>query len=624
MSSNKKSIIIIVTLIIIISIIASILTFMYLKTDMFKSKDILFSKYFVQNFEVLDLLDDKSNPEVEGFLEEKPYVSNLNANIKYTENIETSDENTDNIINKIGVKVTNNVDKQNQYSYRDIVIENSADEENLFKIETLRDNQNYAVRLNGIKQFVSTENVENYNDNKVFQVKEIEDIFDKKIKITDMISFTEEEKKELINTYMNIIQINVGKDRYTKQKNTLITVDNKDVQTNAYSITLTIEEYNNIYVKILEQIKQDEIILSKIDKIVNNIEEVSGEESNIKAEEIRELFINYIQETIEKIQNNNIGNDEIKITIYENKGKTIRTNIERTANKITFDLYNQSSIKINQVVLGENTEERTLRIEKKDSDTLIEFMNIENNEIINTVRLKLNEDFSNEHLEKTMEIRIANQKYETIFEIHNNTDFVEQLQEQITLEENNVELDNLNKEQKEKIIAILNQNQEEQFNNLLEVVTLKDYIKMFQNLGMIKKNTINLPSDSEITDIERTRFNSKFEFFASNNLTKDNIKTLIEEVSNNFDDMKVLLKDGTIEDLDLDKLNDSNSENAKKYKENIVEILISIKEKSTNKEKEEDLLGYLDYNNTETYTVSLEYNDDKLVSIIRIKIEDND
>ena len=624
MSSKKKSIIIVVTLSIISIIIATTFAIMYFKTDMFKSNEILFSKYFAQNFEMIDLLNIKSNPEVKSMLETNPYTSSLKANIKYTENKETSDENTENIINKIGVKVTNNVDKSNEYSYRDILIGNlEEDEENLFRIETLTDNKIYAVRLNGIKQFVSTENVEENEENKSFQVKEIEDIVSK-IDTIDLIDFSEEEKKELLNTYLNIIQMNVTKDRYDRQRNTLITVNNQDVQTNAYSITLTFEEYNNMYIKVLEQIQQDEIILSKIDKIVNYLEEISSEESNIKGKELKELFIGYIQEKIEEIQNNNIGNDEVKITVYESKGKTVRTNIERTANKITLDLYNESDIKINQILLEENTEEKTLKIEKNSSDIIMEYTSVQNNEIINTISFNYKESLTNNHLEKTTDIKIGNQKYDSILTINNNIDFLEQLQEKMSLGENNIELDNLNKSQKQKIIAILNQNLEEQLKHLSEEITLEDYTKMFKNLGIIKQNTINLPGNVEVTDIERKRFNSKFEFFASTDLKKEHIETLMQEVSNNFDDMKILLKDGTIEDLEIDKLNDSNSEDAKKYKANIKEILISIKEKSTNKEKEEDLLEYLNFNDRDTYTVSLEYDDNKLVRIIRIKIESDE
>ena len=523
MSSKKKSIIIVVTLSIISIIIATTFAIMYFKTDMFKSNEILFSKYFAQNFEMIDLLNIKSNPEVKSMLETNPYTSSLKANIKYTENKETSDENTENIINKIGVKVTNNVDKSNEYSYRDILIGNlEEDEENLFRIETLTDNKIYAVRLNGIKQFVSTENVEENEENKSFQVKEIEDIVSK-IDTIDLIDFSEEEKKELLNTYLNIIQMNVTKDRYDRQRNTLITVNNQDVQTNAYSITLTFEEYNNMYIKVLEQIQQDEIILSKIDKIVNYLEEISSEESNIKGKELKELFIGYIQEKIEEIQNNNIGNDEVKITVYESKGKTVRTNIERTANKITLDLYNESAIKINQILLEENTEEKTLKIEKNSSDIIMEYTSVQNNEIINTISFNYKESLTNNHLEKTTDIKIGNQKYDSILTINNNIDFLEQLQEKMSLGENNIELDNLNKSQKQKIIAILNQNLEEQLKHLSEEITLEDYTKMFKNLGIIKQNTINLPGNVEVTDIERKRFNSKFEFFASTDLKKEHI-----------------------------------------------------------------------------------------------------
>ena len=84
MSSKKKSIIIVVTLSIISIIIATTFAIMYFKTDMFKSNEILFSKYFAQNFEMIDLLNIKNNPEVKSMIETNPYTSSIKANIKYT------------------------------------------------------------------------------------------------------------------------------------------------------------------------------------------------------------------------------------------------------------------------------------------------------------------------------------------------------------------------------------------------------------------------------------------------------------------------------------------------------------------------------------------------------------
>ena len=53
--------------------------------------------------------------------------------------------------------------------------------------------------------------------------------------------------------------------------------------------------------------------------------------------------------------------------------------------------------------------------------------------------------------------------------------------------------------------------------------------------------------------------------------------------------MKVLLKNGEIQDLDLDKIN--SSKKSSDYKKEISEILIYIKRNSNNVEKKADLLS---------------------------------
>lgn len=610
--SPRNKIIIIIASVSITIITGIMLLIMYLTTDMFKSSEVLFAKYFVQNFEVLDSLKSGSNVETEGLYETNPYISEVKANIKYIENIGTSDEKTNNIINKIGIKATNNIDKTNEYYYRDISV--GTQNEDLFRVESLKDNDNYAVRLNKIKQFVSTNNIENNKDIKAFKIHDLEEILPS-LEISKIISFSDEEKENLKNAYTNIIKTSVTKERYNKQKKTLITINDKDIQANAYSITLNIEEYNNIYIKILEKIKEDEIILAKIDELGNNIKKfISTEQS------ARELFVDYIQETIEEIQRNNIGNDEVKITVYESKGKTVRTSIERTANKIIFDIYNEKSFKINQVKLEEVTEERYLKFEGNDSNILVEYEDKQDNEIVKYISIEHRNNYSNNHLENNTDIKIANQRYESTLTVNNVVDFEGQLEDKVTLETDNVVLDELEEERKQDIVNILNENSKKQLDNLLQQVTLEDYKNMFRNLGIVRQNVVQLPGNTGVTDIERTRFNSQFEFFASSNLTKDNIVTLTQTLSNNFDDMKILLKDGTIEDLNLNRLK-ANNDDAKQYEENISEILVSIKENSKNETKENEILEYLEDNN-DTYTVSLEYDDNGLVRIVRIKIEE--
>ena len=261
MPKKKRIAIIITTVGILIAIILGVLAFLYIKTDMFKSNEILFAKYFSQNFNIVDVLENIKNPEIENILNNSKYTSDFEANIEYAENIGTTNENKNSPINDVGIRVKSNVDKSNQYSYRNIAI--GTNETDLCKVEYINQNEEHGIRLNKIIEFVSI----NVNqDNKTLEKLEIENLDEmlSSININSILNFSKEEKQSLINTYLNVIQSNISKEKYYKQPKSLITIDNKDMQANSYYIKLTIEEYNNLKIKILEQITKDEIILSKI------------------------------------------------------------------------------------------------------------------------------------------------------------------------------------------------------------------------------------------------------------------------------------------------------------------------------------------------------------------------
>lgn len=613
---KRKIVILVSAIVLVILMILGILVTLYLKTDMFKSNETLFAKYMMQNLNAVEILKNEDTLGTEDQLNTNKYESEIEGTIQYTENIGTSAESSDSNINKVKLKINSNIDKQENYDYKDISI--GTDDEELIKLEYLNQDQTYGVRLYGIKQFVSVEENESDEILKEFGIENIQGLL-AKIDYNSILNFTEEEKQSLIDTYVGIIQSNVSKDKYYKQSNTLITINNQDMQTNAYCMKLTIEEYNNLYIKILEQIAKDEVILSKIDLIENQIKEKYP--SYEQETSLRETVINSINDKIEEIKDNNIGSEEVKITVYENNMQTVRTSIEQSINKTTLDLYNNSYIKIDNVELGENENEQSIKIEKDNdeaqSSTSIEFKNIQDNEIANDIKLNYQQILDNEKINKNIELEIANEKYNGILNIKNNIELVEEFENQILLETNNVKLNDLQKEKITSIKNILDENIQDQLSNLSSIVDLNQYKKMLQNLGIIKKNTVEISNEVEVTDIERKRFNSQFEFFISEDLTDDNINDLIKTAENNFDNMKVLLKSGEIEELDVEKIEFTE------YKENISEILISIKEDSTNEEKKENVLKFIEDNSNNKYTVSLEYDDNGLVKLIRIKIQED-
>ena len=616
MARKKRIAILVVSIVLVILAIVGTIIFLYLKTDAFKSNETLFAKYFMQSFNAIDTIKNDDLLGIEDTLNTNKYTSELKGKIEYTKNVETNNEDKNSSINQVGLNVKSNTDKSNDYDYKNITI--GSDNENYIGLEYLKNQNNYGIKLKNINQYASNNDEENKLLTELGLGKLKVLISD--IDINSICNFSEKEKQNLIDTYTKIVTSNVSKDKFYRQRGTLITVNNQDVNTNAYYIKMTVEEYNNLYIKILEQLKTDETILSRIDTIEKTIKENYPDYTS--EDKLRNKFINNIEDKIKDIQNNNIGSDEVKITVYESKGTTVRFAIEKTTEKILFDLYGGTSIKLDISKIGYETTEKTFTIEKtagsNEQKTLIEYENKKNDEILNNFKLEYNQTLENNKIAKNAEITIAKDKYKGIFDLEDNIKIVDNFENQIALE-NNVELNKLQDEQKNIIMNILKTNTQNQLDSLYAVASLNDYESMLQNLGVMRKKSIQIFNTGEVTELERTRFNSQFEFFASSDLTSDNIKELLNTTKDNFEDMKVLLKTGEVQDLDMEKL--KSSEDSNEYKKSIAEILFYIKRNSNNEQKAENTLEYLK-NNNDKYTVSIEYDNDRLVKIIRAKIQE--
>lgn len=620
---KQKLIYIIVGILIALTItILGVIGFLYLKTDVFKSNEVLFGKYFVQNFDIIEILKNDVDLGIKDRLNQNRYMSEIEGKIEYTQNVGTSDENKNNPINNIKLKINSNVDKINNYSYRDIVIENN--ENNLVKLEYLNEYDFYGVRLQGIQQFVSidtkeddkrVENIKIYNYEKMLE----------QIQINEILNLTEEEKQNLINTYINIMQTKIPKERYNKQKNSLITVNNKDIQVNSYYITFTIEEYNNLITDILNKIAEDEIILSKIDLIEEKIKSISPENYETN-KSLRESFIDTIYQKVQEIQDNNIGNDEVRVTVFESGGKTVRTSVEKIAEKTMIDLYDGASIRLSKIETQDIEKETFLKIEKQNETTnqniLFEYGTIENNEIVNNFKCNYMQSIEEENVvQKQFDIEISNLKNKMNLSLYENIEIVQEFLEEYTFDEENVNLNELEDEQFNMVIEILNTNIEQQLANLNSTITLEEISNILKDLGIVNPNgSVQLPTEGEISEIEKKRFNSQFEFFVSDNLTTDNVKQLINVCKDNFEEMKVLFKTGEIEDLNIEKIDNITED--REYINNISEILVLIKSDTKNTKKEEDTIKFLDKYSQNTYNVFLQYDDIGLVRLVRIQIRE--
>lgn len=612
--TRKMKTLIIIIIILIILIILGICSVLYFKTDMFKSNETLFIKYFMQNFSVGQKIKTQTTSQITDILEQKKYTSIINSNIEYIENISTSDENKNNKINNINLKIESQNDKANNYQYKNIILR--KEDKKISGIEYYNENELEAIRINGIKQFISTENTNFDELLKDTNITNLNILFED-INIFNLITFSEEEKEQLLNTYFEIIKSNIKSDKYKKKANSMITINNQNINTNEYSVTLTKEEYNNILIKILEQTIKDEIILSKIDNIELNIKQITkiDNEKNYK-----EIFIEYIQNKIKEIKDNNIGQDQVIIKVYENNGNLIKTSIEKTDKKIELDINNLirlNIIEINDGIQSEDILEIQNQEENLQTNIIVNYKKINNGLYINEAQIIYSEKIDNNRIQKHIQTTLSNEKYKSTLIINDDITIVDELQKNTDFENYNIKLDDFSEGQKQNILRLVNEVIKSQLNEINGQITIDDYKKMFQNLNILKKDTVKITNEPILTETQKNRFNAQFQFFESQNLNKENMAELLETLKNNFNDMSVILKSGEIQGLDEEKINIDNKE----YIDNISEIVISVKQNTNNEEKQKQITTFIEKNNDKKYSIILNYDEYGLIEYIRIKIQ---
>lgn len=608
-----------VTIVVAIIVIIGIFMFLYLKTDVFKSNEDMFFKYLATGFDSIDIIKNDDKLGIENTLSTSKYTSELKGKLEYTTNVGTDNEDKNSGINKIGLDVKSDIDKSENYKYQNISL--ATDTDTLVGIEYLKSGNDYGVRLKDVQQFVSSSD----EQEKTLSDLGVQDIsvITKDIDVNSILNFSDQEKQTLINTYSNVIKNNVSKDKYGKQTNTLITMNNGDLQTNSYYITLPVEEYNNLLVKILQEVEKDEIILSRLDKIQDCIKTKYSEYNPTQS--LRDKFVSEVDSKIQDIQNNNIGSETVKIAIYESKGKAVRISAEKSDEKIIFDTHD-NKIKINITNLSTDTLEKNIEIEKNDTDSQnelkFEYESKKNDSILKNIEIDVIESLNSDKINRNLKLTLQNKTYQGTLTLDENINTMDSFENQVTFENDNIKFSSLQDDQKNNILEILKASVQSQLDNLHSIASEDEYRSMLQNLGLIK-TSIQISEDGGVTETERNRFNSQFEFFKSDNLTKDNIKELIGVVASNLQDVKVTLTSGETADLDINKLKDSSSDTSD-YKKSISEILLYIKPNATSDEKQNNILEYVDkYSDVNKYSATIEYDNNGLVRLIRVKLQED-
>ena len=498
---SKKILIITLIIILVLAVAGTVFAYLFIATDTFKGDKELFAKYISQNSETLEKFTDLQTKKVyEGLKDEEKYESDTEIKATYSEGGEVS-----NPINNLSAKINIQKDNTEDYFYADGQI--SYGNEKYLEAEAIKDQEAYGVRFTDIvKQFVTVK-----NDSKLGEVakdlgtdsvtlEKIMDVIDGKENATEEI-VSKEDVQKIKDKYMNIITNAISNGTFSSNKDAKITYNNNTVSAKAYTVSLTSEQVEGMIVEILNNLKEEDKIGEKYQDKINDIISNITDEKEIPA---------------------------VKITVYEQNKKTIRTAIEITSlAKITVentDENNELKTKIQiSGISTETTEEYNIEITKKTD---------ENQENVEAVLSVTNgDDTYQTGISNTLKNSDSEIQIKTIFEykkdiltaalnLNNNIILGDSFEKKQTLANNNYVLNDAPAESRQKVITQLKQVVPEKMTTRMGL--------LMEAIGLKQNNVTETEKpESEMTQVDINKFNAKFEFFTGDEVTPENVKTLI-------------------------------------------------------------------------------------------------
>lgn len=598
MTKKEKNMVLIISVIVVILVVFAIIaSVLYFNTDMFKSKGDLFVKYIIGNIENTNNMTNGENiNEFNSKLSENKYTSNNSIKIKCTENVGEVTEDSKNSLNDFNISINGKTDKSSNYDYKNIKISNNNKEE--MQIEYVKDNDTYGVKFPELfQQYILADNS---NLKKLFENMGYEDSskIPDKIEINDdifsYINFSSDDVSLLKEKYTNLLQKEISAKNISKGSNQIIQIGEQKVKASSYTLTLTKEQMNNIVLKVLEELKQDDIILNKLGDI-SDLEDIYYTiTKNNNAENLKTKFVDNIEELIRKISSTNIGNDATKITVYQSNKNTVKTVIEYTGYQISLDILNQNNTKYMEVnIQNDNTSSTKTIVYKEDSgNNILEITNNIDGDINKTTinnDINIEENKGNRDLTYTFEEN--NNKVEITCK--KNIELVDKIDKENT-SRNSIKLNELSSENLTNITERIKSSVSEKVNSIFSDENKQDLDRILQIIGITKQQQ---KIESEGTsEIEKNRFNSKYEILQGEDLESTRIIDLIDVAKDDMTNLEAV--SGTKLKIQLEK-NKGNSE---------------IADKLTNFIKEEK-------NERKKYKISVEYDDETgLVKYIVMEI----
>ena len=357
-----KKIGIIIIIILIVLILAGIFTYLFIATNIFKSKQQLFYEYTAKAIEQIEqMADSKTLENYKKEMNNNNFETNTTVDFKYSEGGEVSSG-----YNNLNINIK--TQKENEYNYKNAQI--LFGDKSIVQVEGIQENNLYGIRFTNIfNQFVTLKNGKNIEglsltDENLGMIK---DIIEDNEEFYNGILFTKQDYQELKEKYMQIIVEALNTGTFYKQSKSVITVNSQTVKTTAYSCQISGLQVQNLVIKLLNTLKNDDIIVEKVKKLLNDSKK----------------YEDYVEELLRNAEDTEYS--DMKVTIYEQNENIIRTAISIGTDSIIIEgskNNTQNILKVQHELLNNEKEvSQQVSISKSTTDSNEEY--IFNIEVVN-------------------------------------------------------------------------------------------------------------------------------------------------------------------------------------------------------------------------------------------------
>ena len=516
MKSKKRLIIaIIIILILVLAIAGAGFAYLYIKTDTFRTDQELFAKYISQNAETLQKFSDSQTiKQYENLKNVEKFESNTKIKTTYSEGGEVS-----NAINNLYGTIVVQKNATDNYFYADGQV--ILDEQKYLESEIIKDKDVYGIRFTDVvKQFITVRDDDKFNDvaNDIgidsTKLEKIMNGIDGKGKVTDAIA-TDSETETLKNKYMQLVIDTLKQGKFASNKKAVITYNNNTVNTKAYSVSLTSEQVENLLIQILNNLKTEDAIISNL--------QTSKEK---------------YQEDIDKEINSLTSEKEVptvRITVYEQNGNTIRTIVEIGTNKaIVENTETNGEVKSNiqvSIINSDQTDEYKTQITKNSSE------NEENINLVTNVA-KGDEQYTiswtnsmsstDSNIQFNSTLNYKKDILTTAIVLQNEVVIGKDFDKKQELaDNNNFVLNDAEENTRKNVIEQLKQKVPERWETRINL------LKEALGIGETKTPETEVP-EAEMTQVDINKFNAKFEFYTGDEVSAENVKTLLNIAKNSL------------------------------------------------------------------------------------------